>query len=309
MIKLLIHGGAGNFQASKLSAEVKQLRLKVLNNALSNGYTILAHGGTAVDAAEEAVRTLEDSPLFNAGKGSVYNDSGSIEMDASIMNGGTLAAGGVAGVQQIKNPISAARLVMEKTKYVLLCGRQAEHQLKALGLETVDYSYFYSSERWKAWHIKGAIASAPILDHSDESQGSTDVGGTVGSVALDVHGNLAAATSTGGMANKAGGRIGDSAIIGSGTYASNDTCAVSTTGEGEAFMRAVSAYDIAARMRYSKATLEEAAQAAIDELHKLGGTGGLIALDSLGNSIMPFNSSGMYRGSIDAQGRASAAIF
>jgi L-asparaginase / beta-aspartyl-peptidase len=297
---MVIHGGAGTIERSEMTPESEQAHRAGLEQALKAGYAILERGGASLDAVEAAVRVLEDNPLFNAGRGAVFTHEGTNELDASIMDGRTLHAGAVAGLQHIRNPITLARLVMEKSPHVMLDGEGAEAFAKQMGMQFVDQKYFYTKERWDELQKKKASPS-PISDKEKH--------GTVGAVALDKRGNLAAATSTGGMTNKEFGRIGDSPIIGAGTYANNRTCAVSCTGDGEYFMREVAAYDVSALMDYKAMSLKEAAQAAIDKVGKLGGKGGLIAIDKEGYFTMPFNSSGMYRGTVGAEGKISVEIY
>lgn len=299
---MVIHGGAGTIERSEMTPENEAAHRAGLEAALKAGYDILQGGGSSLDAVEAAVRVLEDNPLFNAGKGSVFTHEGTNELDASIMDGRTLSAGAVAALKHVRNPISLARLVMEKSQHVMLVGEGAEAFAKTMGVELVDQKYFYTDERWQALQKEKAKHSpAPIPDK--------DRHGTVGAVALDKSGNLAAGTSTGGITNKQFGRIGDSPIIGAGTYANNRTCAVSCTGDGEYFIRSVVAYDVSAMMEYKGMALEKAAQTALDKAGKLGGTGGLIALDKEGNFAMPFNTSGMYRGHVDAAGKISVEIY
>ncbi len=287
---IAIHGGAGTILRSQMSEEMELLYRDSLTDAVNIGWKVLSRKGTALDAVTESVKSLEDNPLFNAGKGSVFTSNGTHEMDAAIMNGRDLSAGSVALVSNIKNPILIAKAVMEKTHHVLLSGDSAEILAKELELEIKDDEYFYTKARYL--QLKNAIEmKKTILDHSTETGH-----GTVGAVAVDTHGDLAAATSTGGMTNKMPGRIGDSAIIGAGNYANNNTCAVSCTGQGEYFIRGVTAFDVSAMMEYKKLSLGESARIAIfEKLESLGGKGGLIAVDSIGNIYMPFNSEGMYR--------------
>jgi L-asparaginase / beta-aspartyl-peptidase len=253
---------------------------------------LLKQGKSSLDAVTAAVVVLEDSPLFNAGRGSCFNADGEIEMDASVMEGDRLRAGAVAAVRHIRNPVLAARVVMEKTRHVLLAGDGAERLARRLGLKLEPAAYFKTERQL-------AAARRNLKSYH----------GTVGAVALDRDGNLAAATSTGGYTGKLPGRIGDSPIIGAGTYADNRACAVSGTGVGEAFIRAAVAYDVGARMRYRGASLGAAARAALANVKRLGGDGGLIAVDRRGNVAMPYNSEGMYRGAIDRGGRTTIAIF
>ena len=297
---LVIHGGAGSGKMNDERSKAAWLKIK---EALDAGVAILKNNGTSLDAVETVIRMLEDSPLFNAGKGSVFTAEGKNEMDASIMDGKTLKAGAVAGVTTIKNPISAARAVMEKSNHVMLVDVGAEKFAKQQGLEIVDPSYFYTKERWdelqKAKQQEKPLQKDTVTHH-----------GTVGAVALDQDGNLAAATSTGGMTNKMKGRIGDSPIIGAGTYANNKTCAVSCTGHGEFFIRNVVAYDISALMEYRGMSLDEAATHEIQEkLKAQGAEGGLIAVDKDGNITMPFNTEAMFRGYITSDGAVYIRLF
>lgn len=291
---IVIHGGAGTIRKQDLTTKEEAAFTKSLNDALDIGEAILKNGGTAMDAVEKTIRSLEDNPLFNAGKGAVFTHEGTNELDASFMDGATRNAGAVGGVKIVRNPISLARAVMEKSPHVMLTGRGAEQFAIEMGLDTVDPSYFYTQRRWDA--LQKALAeenksTGTILVNKDYKFG------TVGCVALDKNGNLAAGTSTGGMTNKRWNRIGDSPIIGAGTFADNSTCAVSCTGHGEFFIRYVVAYDVSAIMAYQHASLAEAADAVVmQKLVKAGGEGGLIAVDKQGNIAMPFNSEGMYRG-------------
>ena len=306
-IGLAIHGGAGTIERSKMTPEREQKYRTALQGALDAGYKILKEGGIALDAVEAAVRLLEDDPLFNAGKGAVFTNMGTNELDASIMDGKTLKAGAVAGLKHIKNPITLARLVMEKSPHVMLAYEGAETFGKEMGVEFVDQKYFYTEERWNALQKKKAEESgrAGKKNFISDEEGR----GTVGAVALDQAGNLAAATSTGGTTNKKFGRVGDSPVIGAGTYANNQTCAVSGTGDGEYFIRTVVAHDVSALMDYRGLSLPEAAQQVLDKVAKLGGTGGLIAIDKDGNTTLPFNTNGMYRGSIDLAGKSMVEIY
>jgi len=281
-----------------------------LERALAAGYDILKRGGSSLDATEAAVRVLEDDPHFNAGKGSVFTSAGTNEMDAAIMDGKTLAAGAVAALKHVKNPISLARLVMEKSGHVMMDCEGAEAFAKENGIELVDQKYFFTQELWDALQkIKaaekgrtGGAGKAFLITDQDRH-------GTVGAVALDKNGNLAAATSTGGTTNKRPGRVGDSPVIGAGTYANNATCAVSATGDGEYFIRATVGHDVSALMEYRGMSLNEAAQAVLDKVAKLGGTGGLIAIDHQGNIALPFNTAGMYRGYLDPNGQFVVEIY
>jgi len=296
-IALAIHGGAGTIDRSVMTPELEAAYRAGLETALKAGWNVLNGGGSSLDAVEIAVRHLEDNELFNAGRGSVFNHAGKNEMDAAIMNGSDLKAGAVAAVRDVKNPISLAKLVMERTEHVLLVGDGAVEFAEEVGAELADNTYFYTERRWL--ELEEAIKNDRIqLDHSAPSASTI---GTVGAVACDKNGKLAAATSTGGMTNKKFGRIGDTPLIGAGTYA-DDICAVSCTGHGEFFMRGVTAYDVAARMKYKGSSLQEAAAGSIDTLTALKGEGGLIAVDANGNVTLPFNSSGMYRGSVTPAG-------
>lgn len=300
---IAIHGGAGTILKSSMTPEKETLYRKGLSDAIEAGEKILAAKGTSLDAVEAAIRVLENNPLFNAGKGAVFTNEGKNEMDASIMVGDTLAAGAVAGIRNVKNPISLARAIMEKSEHVLLAGDGATAFAKKINTEFAPDDYFFDATRFE--HLqKAKEADGVFLDHTegDKFQNPLNGGekkfGTVGCVALDVHGNLAAGTSTGGMTNKKFGRVGDSPIIGSGTYANNNTCAISCTGHGEFFIRAVVAYDISCLMEYKGLSLKEACKEVVNnKLVKFGGEGGLIAIDVKGNIDLPFNSDGMYRAS------------
>ena len=308
-IGLVVHGGAGTMERGKMTAEHEREYRAGLENALRAGWEILQHGGSSLDATEAAVRTFEDDPLFNAGKGSVFSAAGTNEMDAAIMDGKTLRAGAVADVQHVKNPISLARLVMEKSPHVLMAGEGAESFAKEHGIELVDAKYFFTQERWDA--LQKAKAAEKAGGNGDKKFFLTDqdLHGTVGAVALDRNGNLAAATSTGGKTNKLSGRVGDTPIIGGGTYANDATCAVAGTGDGEFFIMVTAGHDVSALMEYAHRTLEEASLAVINKIGKLGGTGGMIAIDKNGKIALPFNTSGMYRGYVDANGKFVTEIY
>jgi beta-aspartyl-peptidase (threonine type) len=309
-IGLVIHGGAGTIDRSKMTPEREREYRAGLERALTAGYEILKRGGSSLDATDAAVRVLEDDPHFNAGKGSVFTSAGANEMDAAIMDGKTLAAGAVASLKHIKNPISLARLVMEKSGHVMMDGEGAEAFAKENGIELVDQKYFFTQERWDALQkIKAAEKSRTSGAGKAFLITDQDRHGTVGAVALDQSGNLAAATSTGGTTNKRPGRVGDTPVIGAGTYANNATCAVSATGDGEYFIRATVGRDVSALMEYRGMSLKEAAQVALDKVAKLGGTGGLIAIDHQGNITLPFNTAGMYRGYVDPNGRFVVKIY
>lgn len=305
---IVVHGGAGSIKPDNYDNELEYEYKMRLNDALHAGYEILSEGGSSIDAVEAAVKVLEDSPLFNAGKGAVFNSDGINEMDASIMNGETLEAGAVAGVKTIKNPISAARMVMEKSPHVLLIGKGAEKFAESNKLEIVSGEYFYTDKRFNDYKKAKSLQEEKRAESLENVK--ADKYGTVGAVALDKNGNLAAATSTGGMTNKMNGRVGDSPIIGAGTYAKNKTCAVSATGHGEYFIRDVIAYDLSALMEYSKLSLQEAADSLINgKLKSQNASGGLIAVDTLGNVVMPFNTEGMFRAYMLDDGLARIKIF
>jgi beta-aspartyl-peptidase (threonine type) len=312
-IALALHGGAGTILKSSLTAELENKYRSGLKTALEIGWLILQNGGTALDAVEETVCQLEDNPLFNAGRGAVFTHDGANEMDASVMDGATLKAGAVAFVRNVKNPIRLARLVMEKTEHVLLAGSGANEFAREMKVALEPDEYFYTDFRFE--QLQNARRKHQILlDHTvDEAGIITETleekkFGTVGAVALDVFGNVAAATSTGGMTNKKYGRVGDTPIVGAGTYADNRTCAVSCTGHGEFFMVSSAAYDVAARMKYKNLSLIEAADETVEYLRSIGGEGGLIAVDASGNLVLPFNSDGMYRAYINSDGETSVDI-
>jgi beta-aspartyl-peptidase (threonine type) len=293
-VTIVVHGGAGTLKKKNMTAQQESAYRKKISEAIGVGYTILDNGGSALDAVIYAIVILENSPLFNAGKGAVFTHKGKNELDASIMDGSSLEAGAVAGVRTIKNPILAARAVMEQSPHVLLSGKGAEEFAKTVGLELVDPAYFYTESRYKS--LQRALELEKGGSGSVEDS-IVNKFGTVGVVALDADGNLAAGTSTGGTTNKKYGRIGDSPVIGAGTYADNSSCAVSCTGDGEYFIRGVVAYDIAARMKYQNKSVEEAAQIVVNEqLKQIGGSGGVICLNKKGEYAMVFNTEGMYRG-------------
>lgn len=303
-IAFAIHGGAGVIRKEEMPPEKEKAYREKLTEALQAGYRILQNGGTSLDAVEAAIKILEDSPLFNAGKGAVLNADGKAELDASIMDGKTLAAGAVAAVHHIKNPISLARAVMEKSPHVMMVGDGAERFATLHGFELVPETYFITPER-----LKGLERAKERERTKQDGTTHPDKKGTVGAVALDKFGNLAAGTSTGGMMNKRYGRVGDSPIIGAGTYANNATCAVSTTGWGEYFIRTVAAFDVSALMAYKGLSAAEAGRLVIEKIGRLGGDGGMIILDKNGNIAMPFNSEGMYRGYINEQGEPVVEIY
>ena len=293
---IAVHGGAGTILRTSMTAQKEKEYMGALEEAILAGEQILLRGGHSLDAVEAAVKKMEDHPLFNAGKGSVFTHDGTNEMDACIMEGKDLKAGAVAGVQHIKNPVSLARAVMEKSEHVLLVGEGAMQFAISMNIDIEKDEYFFVQHRYN--QLKQAKESnQTILDHTVDSPDTEKKFGTVGAVALDVQGNIAAATSTGGMTNKRWGRVGDSPIVGAGTYANNKTCGISCTGHGEYFLRAVVAYDISCLIEYKGASLKEACQIVVNnKLVEFGGEGGLIAIDAYGNIEMPFNSEGMYRG-------------
>jgi beta-aspartyl-peptidase (threonine type) len=323
-IALAIHGGAGTILRREMTEELERDYRRGLNFALKVGWEILQSGGIALDAVEATVVELENFPLFNAGKGSVFTHEAKNEMDACLMNGATLRAGAVAFVKNVKNPIRLARLVMERTPHVLLAGRGADEFAREMQVEFEDDQYFFTEFRYQQL-LKAREAGIIQLDHTpDEPELVEEVVadpkfkfpetvekpiGTVGAVACDSKGNVAAATSTGGMTNKKFGRVGDTPLVGAGTYADNKTCAVSCTGHGEYFMLGVTAFDVAARMKYNNLSLEDAARETIGHLTEIGGEGGLIAVDSKGNVTLPFNSEGMYRGFITSEGEIVTEIY
>jgi beta-aspartyl-peptidase (threonine type) len=309
---IVVHGGAGTITKNSMTPELEKQFREKMTEALLKGYNILKNNGTSMDAVEAVINILEDSPLFNAGKGAVFTHEGTNEMDAAVMDGNTLKAGAVAAVKHIKNPISLARMVMEKSPHVMMVGTGAEAFAMAHGMDTVPQKYFYTERRWK--QLQEALAKERESDSSGQKNSAPDTSehkhGTVGCVALDKMGNLAAGTSTGGTTNKRYGRVGDSPIIGAGTYANNKTCAVSATGTGEYFIRSVVGYDISALMEYKGMSVKDAAETVVmDKLVKLGGDGGVIAIDKDGNIAMPFNTSGMYRAYIDSTGNPVVKIY
>jgi beta-aspartyl-peptidase (threonine type) len=314
---MVLHGGAGNIAPEMLAPERQAEYRATLQEALREGHRVLERGGESVEAVTAAITVLEDSPLFNAGKGAVFNHDGKNELDAAIMDGPTLAAGAVAGVHRVKNPILLARRIMERSPHVLLIGDGAEEFARAEGLALVDPGYFYTEHRWRQLHRAleaekdGLVPSAqrPPAAASEGLEPGELKFGTVGAVALDRHGHLAAGTSTGGTTNKRAGRVGDSPIIGAGTYAS-PRCAVSATGHGELFIRYTVAHDICARMQYQGTPLAEAARVVVMEaLVKAHGDGGVIAMDGEGHQAMVFNTKSMYRGAVGPDGVPTVAVF
>lgn len=308
-IGFIIHGGAGVIKKGSLTAEQEAEYRAKLTEALTAGYKALQDGKSSLDAVEIAIRILEDSPMFNAGKGAVFTNDGKNELDSSIMDGKTLAAGAAAAVHKVKNPITLARAIMEKSPHVMMVGDGAEKFAKEQSIELVEEKYFWTQRRWDDLQkelekdkakVKGEKAAIKTVDSKY---------GTVGAVALDRKGNIAAGTSTGGMTNKRYGRVGDSPIIGAGTYANNDTCGVSATGWGEYFMRVGVARDISAMMEYRAMTVQAAADAVMAKVKKLGGDGGVVAMDKFGNMAVSFNSEGMYRAYINGEGRPIVEIY
>ena len=294
---IVIHGGAGTIKKANMSEEQEVAYRKILQEALDTGYSILENGGTSLDAVQETVNVMEDSPLFNAGKGAVFNSAGKNELDASIMDGKTLNCGAVAGVSHLKNPINAARIVMDKTRHVMLSGKGAEDFAREHNLTFVEDEYFHTEKRFnqllkaqerKKLELDRSLSGIELIDDHKY--------GTVGAIALDKNGNIAAATSTGGMTNKKYGRIGDSPIIGAGTYANNKTCGVSSTGTGEYFIRTLAAHEASNLMQYKKLSLQESLKEVIGQIAKLGGDGGMVGLDKDANIAWFFNTEGMYRG-------------
>lgn len=310
-IRLVIHGGAGTLERAKLTPEREAEYTAALAVALAAGHAVLARGGSSVDAVIAAIAVMEDSPLFNAGRGAVFNHEGRNEHDASIMDGATRSAGAVAAVGVIRNPIRAAAAVMRHGPHVMLAGAGAEQFAREQGLEIVDPAWFRTEERWR--QLQRAIAAERILrDHDAEpagAYGKDDKRGTVGAVALDRHGNLAAGTSTGGLTNKRYGRVGDSPLIGAGTWADNRSVAVSATGTGEMFIRTAASHSVADLVRLAGKSPADAADATLAEVAALGGDGGLIVLDARGDYAMRFNTSGMYRGTVGEDGAGRVGIY
>lgn len=309
-ITLVIHGGAGTIERHNLSAEMETAYRQKLEEALLVGYKILESDGSSIEAIIATIKVLEDSPLFNAGKGAVFTNEETVELDAAIMDGKDKNAGAVAAVRTVKNPIEAAWEVMKNSSHVLLSGKGADAFAKERGLQLVEPAYFFDQRRYD--QLKKIKENQQGNNHPD-TQKNFEIDlkyGTVGAVALDTYGNIAAGTSTGGTTNKKFGRIGDSPIIGAGTYADNETCGVSATGHGEFFIRYVVAYDIAALMKYKNLTLKDAANEVImNKLATVGGNGGVIALDKNGNIAMPFNTAGMYRGYIKYKKNPQVQIY
>ena len=308
---MVIHGGAGTITKEDMTPELEDAYLKGLQSALDAGYAVLEQGGTAVNAVKAAVVVLEDSPLFNAGRGSVFTKKGLQEMDAAIMDGIDLSAGAVAGVRNVRNPIILATEVMRNSDHVFLSGKGANDFAIKQGIKLEPDEYFFSQFRYDQWKaVRDSDNYSLDHTHQDVNEFKDKKFGTVGAVALDAKGNLAAATSTGGMTNKKYGRIGDTPIIGSGTYANNKTCAISCTGHGEVFLRAVAAFDVHALMEYKGEDLQTACETVVlKKLVDMEGEGGLIAVDADGNAAMVFNSAGMYRGVRSSKGKNDVAIY
>lgn len=309
---IVIHGGAGTILKENMSDSLETAYKEKLKEAISIGHEILKNGGTSLEAITKTINILEDSPLFNAGKGSVFTHDATNELDASIMDGATLNAGAVAGVKHIKNPIDLAKDVMQKSEHVMLYGAGAEEFAQSLGYKMMDTSYFYTKSRYKSLQRvleKENLENTEKISFKDPYIKNSKFG-TVGCAALDKHGNLASGTSTGGMTNKRWNRIGDAPIIGAGTYANNATCAISSTGWGEFFIRSVVAFDISAMMEYKGMSLQDAAKEVIHKkVPALGGDGGIVAIDKDGNVAMEFNTAGMYRASMNAEGELIIGIY
>ena len=314
MVTLVIHGGAGNITPAMMNADQEAQYTKGLKDVLNNGYDVLKNGGSALDAVEAAIMSMENDPIFNAGLGSVFTKKGLNEMDAAIMNGSDLAAGAVAGVRNVKNPIRLAKEIMLHSGHVFLGGSGAGEFALSRGIEMAPDDYFFNKTRYDQW-VKIRDSNFTQLDHEDDNLKGTAPDpeykfGTVGAVACDEKGNIAGGTSTGGMTNKRFGRIGDSPVVGAGTYANNKTCAISCTGHGEFFLRAVVAYDVSCLMEYKGLSLQDACAVVVKEkLVKMGGEGGLIAVDAQGNYDFCFNSAGMYRGMRNSDGKAAVAFY
>ncbi|NVJ51232.1 MAG: isoaspartyl peptidase/L-asparaginase [Gammaproteobacteria bacterium] len=320
-VAIAIHGGAGTILKANMTPELEQAYHQTLSAALHAGHAVLQRGGSSVDAVQAAIIVMEDSELFNAGKGAVFTHHKTNEMDASIMRGDNLNAGAVTGVTRIKNPIKLAAAVMEQSNHVMLSGPRAEEFAQSVGFDFVDPKYFYTERRWQ--QLQKVLQESPDevrlseQAHDQVSAAKSDTiwpddnkFGTVGAVALDKDGNLAAATSTGGMTNKKFGRIGDSPIIGAGTYADNQACAISATGHGEYFIRAAVAHDICARVMYQGVSLQQAADAVIQQkLKVMTAEGGIVGMSKAGDVVFSFNSSGMYRGYINVKGELKTAIY
>lgn len=314
-VVLVIHGGAGTILKKYMTAEKEKAYREALTESLTKGFEVIKKGGESEEAVIEAIKVMEDSPLFNAGKGAVFTHEGKNEMDASLMLGHTMQAGAVAGVTTIKNPITAAKTVLRNSAHVMMVGKGAEEFAQKKGLELVDPTYFKTEERWNSLQkVIEKDKDKMELDHDAKTQAYVPFNfvdekfGTVGAVALDQKGHIAAGTSTGGMTNKRFGRVGDSPIIGAGTYA-NSEVGISSTGWGEYFIKAVAAYDVAALMEYKKLSSKQAGDKVIKKIGQLGGDGGMIILDKNGQASFPFNTAGMYRGSITQSGKITIEIY
>lgn len=314
-IVLVIHGGAGTILKKNMTSEKEKAYRDALTVSLTKGYEVIQRGGESENAVIEAIKVMEDSPLFNAGKGAVFTHEGKNELDASLMIGHTMQAGAVAGVTTIKNPILAAKAVLQNSAHVMMIGKGAEEFAEKQGLEIVAPSYFKTEERWKSLQkVLEKDKEKTELDHDTKTQAYIPFNfvdekfGTVGAVALDHQGHISAGTSTGGMTNKRFGRVGDSPIIGAGTYA-NKEVGVSSTGWGEYFIKAVAAYDVAALMNYKNLSSKQAGEEVIKKIGQLGGDGGMIILDKNGQASFPFNTAGMYRGSITQSGKITIEIY
>lgn len=310
VITIAVHGGAGTILKKNMTPEMEKEYLQALSDALYAGFDLLRNGGPAMDAVTAAVVSLEDCILFNAGRGSVFTNTGTHEMDAAIMDGNSVDAGAVTCVRNIRNPVMLAREVLQKSEHVLLCGSGAEEFARQHHIKTEPDEYFFSEFRHRQW-LKAKEEDQTALDHNiDPSAIKEKKFGTVGAVACDAAGNIAAATSTGGMTNKKFGRIGDSPVIGAGTYANNKTCAVSCTGHGEPFMKAVTAYDVSCLMEYKGYSLQQAMEeVTLKKLVAIDGEGGMIGVDAKGNAALVFNCSGMYRGVMNNKGLLETAIY
>ena len=305
---IVIHGGAGTISKENMSEDLEKAYKNALEESVMIGYEILKNGGTSQDAVEKTINFLEDSPLFNAGKGAVLNYDGEVELDASFMEGKNLNAGAISGSKRIKNPISAAIKVMNSSQHVMLSGNGADSFAEELGMELEEQEYFKTERRVKSLNRVKTIESNKTSSVLEQNYLSEKYG-TVGCVALDQYGNLSAGTSTGGMTNKKWNRIGDAPIIGAGTYANNDNCAVSSTGWGEYFIRGVVAYDIAALVDYKNYSIKKAARTVINKVESMGGNGGVIAIDNKGNVAMEMNTSGMYRAHVNSSGEIDIKIY
>ena len=307
---IVIHGGAGTIIKEKMSPDIEAKYRSVLKQSIEAGYAVLKSGGSSTDAVISSIKVMEDSPLFNAGHGAVFNHQGQVELDASIMNGDDLNAGAATGISNVRNPIVLAQKVMEESPHVMLMGQGAENFAKEQGLTIVNNEYFHTERRLRQLKKLQKSSDRPGLSESEEDEFETQKFSTVGAVAIDSQGRISAGTSTGGMTNKRYGRIGDSPIIGAGTYADSNLCGISATGHGEYFIRSAVAHDLSAHMEYKKSTLAQAARDIVQiKLKKAKGSGGIIGLDAKGNIVMEFNTPAMNRGSIDKNGKLTTGIF